>query len=306
MRSILRTVVVASAALGTAVLGAPAVAAAEEPTAERRPAVESTAVQSTVGYDVSYPQCDRTLPGDAAFAVIGVNGGIATTENRCLADQWEWADDSSGAVPAQPRAQLYVNTANPGEVREQVTTWPSRGVNRYGVCDGGNSAACSYEYGVERAENDVRIVLGTLGDLDGDAAIDSPADLVGLRWWLDVETMNTWQTDGAAAQRNNRATLEGMTDHLESVGGRVGLYSTGYQWGEIVGDVPSWSSLHGLDSWLAGARSLSGAEANCADDPLVDGGRVVLTQYVEDDLDHNRSCVAGVRWPGSVPSGSRD
>ncbi|WP_052090622.1 glycoside hydrolase family 25 domain-containing protein [Modestobacter caceresii] len=301
MRSILRTAVVATAAVGAAVLGAPATASAEEP----RPELRST-VEGTVGYDVSYPQCDRTLPDDAAFAVIGVNGGIATTENPCLADQWEWANDSSGAEPAQPRAQLYVNTANPGEVREQVTTWPSRGVNRYGACDGGNSAACSYEYGVERAENDVRIVLDTLGDLDGDAAIEDPADLVGLRWWLDVETMNTWQTDGAAAQRNNRATLEGMTDHLESVGGRVGLYSTGYQWGEIVGDVPSWSSLHGLDSWLAGARSIRGAVANCADEPLVDGGRVVLTQYVEDDLDHNRSCVADARWAGSAASGSRD
>ncbi|MCZ2810185.1 hypothetical protein O2W15_01935 [Modestobacter sp. VKM Ac-2979] len=287
MRSTLRTAVVASAALGAAVLGAPATASAEEP----GPQLRST-VGSTVGYDVSYPQCDRTLPDDAAFAVIGVNGGIATTENRCLADQWEWADDSSGAVPAQPRAQLYVNTANPGEVREQVTTWPRLGVNRYGVCDGDNSAACSYEYGVDRAEDDVRIVLDTLGDLDGDAAIEDRSDLVGLRWWLDVETMNTWQTDGAAAQRNNRATLEGMTDHLESVGGRVGLYSTGYQWGEIVGDVPSWSSLHGLDSWLAGARSLSGAVANCSDSPLVDGGRVIMTQYVEDDLDHNHSCVA--------------
>ncbi|MCZ2818452.1 hypothetical protein [Modestobacter sp. VKM Ac-2984] len=290
MRSILRTAVVAAAALGATVLGAPAAGAAEEPT-ERRGAT----VQSTVGYDVSHPQCGQTLPDDAAFAVIGVNGGIATTENRCLADQWEWANESSGAVPAQPRAQLYVNTANPGEVREQVTTWPRLGVNRYGVCDGDNSAACSYEYGVDRAENDVRIVLDTLGDASpgaGDIAVESRADLVGLRWWLDVETMNTWQTDGAAAQRNNRATLEGMTDHLESVGGRVGLYSTGYQWGEIVGDVPSWSSLHGLDSWLAGARSLSGAVANCSDAPLVDGGRVIMTQYVEDDLDHNHSCVA--------------
>ncbi|MCZ2804371.1 hypothetical protein O2W18_04585 [Modestobacter sp. VKM Ac-2983] len=296
MRSILRTAVVAVAALGTTVLGTPAAGAAEEPTAERRSATApSPTGQSPVGYDVSHPQCGQTLPDDAAFAVIGVNGGIATTENPCLADQWEWANDSSGAVPAQPRAQLYVNTANPGEVRGQVTTWPRLGVNRYGVCDGDNSAACSYEYGVDRAENDVRIVLDTLGEASpgaGDIAVDSRADLVGLRWWLDVETMNTWQSDGAAAQRNNRATLEGMTDHLESVGGRVGLYSTGYQWGEIVGEVPSWSSLHGLDSWLAGARSLSGAVANCSDDPLVGGGRVIMTQYVEDDLDHDHSCVA--------------
>ncbi|GAA4739551.1 hypothetical protein GCM10023328_20740 [Modestobacter marinus] len=290
MRSTRRAALTLAGALGVLAVASPA--AAEQP------------APSTVGYDVSYPQCDTELPDDAAYAVIGVNGGIATTENPCLAEQWEWAHDSSGAEPAQPRAQLYVNTANPGEVRQQVSTWPRSGATRYGVCDGDNSAACSYEYGVDRAEDDVEMVLDTLGDLPGDAAVTED-DLEGLRWWLDVETMNTWQTDGAAAQRNNRATLEGMTDHLESVGGRVGLYSTGYQWGEIVGDVPAWSSLHGLDSWLAGARSLPGAIANCADAPLVDGGRVVLTQYVEDDLDHNHSCVESVRWPGSAPSGPR-
>jgi hypothetical protein len=324
MRSILRTAVVAATALGTSVLGAPVVALAEEPTAGNSRAestagsgssrAESTAgssrsrAESTVGYDVSHPQCGETLPDDAAFAIIGVNGGIATTENPCLADQWEWANESSGAVSAQPRAQLYVNTANPGEVRDQVTTWPRLGVNRYGACDGDNSAACSYEYGVDRAANDVRMVLDTLGEAPPgaeDIALESRADLAGLRWWLDVETMNTWQTEGARAQRNNRATLEGMTDHLESVGGRVGLYSTGYQWGEIVGEVPSWSSLHGLDSWLAGARSRSGAVANCADEPLVDGGRVVLTQYVEDDLDHNQSCVAADRTSAPTTSGAR-
>ncbi|WP_299954228.1 hypothetical protein [uncultured Modestobacter sp.] len=244
---------------------------------------------STVGYDVSYPQCGTELPDDAAYAVIGVNGGIATTENPCLADQWEWAHGSSGAVSAQPVAQLYVNTANPGEVRAQVSTWPRTGVNRYGVCDGGNTAACSYEYGVDRAEDDVRMVLDILGDLPGDAAV-TEADLEGLRWWLDVETMNTWQTDGVQARRNNRATLEGMADHLTSVGGWVGLYSTGYQWGEIVGDVPRWSSLYELDSWLAGAQSWAGAVHNCRDEPLVEGGQVVLSQYVVDDLDHDHSC----------------
>jgi len=296
MRTTVRAAVVAGTALVCAVLGVPAAAATEPVPAPG------------VGYDVSHPQCDDSLPVDAAFAVVGVNGGTATTENSCLADQWAWAIGSSGASswgarPAQPRAQLYVNTANPGEVRDQVTTWPRSGDNRYGLCDGDNSAACSYEYGLARAEDDVRIVLDTLGPSAagaGDAGLGA-ADLVGLSWWLDVETMNTWQTDGAQAQRNNRATLEGMADHLRSLGSRVGLYSTSYQWARIVGTVPPSSSLYELDSWLAGARTLRAAVANCSDEPLVGGGRVVLTQYVVDDLDHDRACRSGAERPPGAP-----
>ena len=58
-------------------------------------------------------------------------------------EQLTWAWGSSGEVLSQPKAQLYLNTANPGEVRDQVTTWPSTGGTPYGTCDGGNTMACS-------------------------------------------------------------------------------------------------------------------------------------------------------------------
>ncbi|OMQ16369.1 hypothetical protein A7K94_0202985 [Modestobacter sp. VKM Ac-2676] len=209
-----------------------------------------------------------------------------------------WATGAGGEVPGQPPVQFYVNTANPGQVRDQVTTWPELGSNRYGDCDGTNSAACSYEYGTARAAGDVRMVLRAARELaaaDDDvpaeiAAVQDVTDLVGYRWWLDVETMNTWQLGGADAQRNNRATLEGMTDHLTALGGEVGLYSTGYQWRLIVGAVPEESSLTGLDSWLAGADDRQDATRMCRSDPLVDGGEVALVQYVVGRLDHNRAC----------------
>ena len=35
----------------------------------------ASAAPTKVGYDVSYPQCDTSLPRDRAFAIIGVNGG---------------------------------------------------------------------------------------------------------------------------------------------------------------------------------------------------------------------------------------
>ncbi len=125
------------------------------------------------------------------------------------------------------------------------------------------------------------------------AGIDD--DPAGYTWWLDVETMNTWQTGSDAALARNRAALEGMADYFESVGADVGVYSTGYQWRRIVGSVEPDSVLYDLDSWLAGAESRSGAQENCDEPPLTGGGRVVLAQYVEDDLDHDVSCVGSPR-----------
>jgi hypothetical protein len=106
-----------------------------------------------------------------------------------------------------------------------------------------------------------------------------------FKWWLDVETENSWE----ATTSNNVADLEGMADYFTSVGGRVGLYSTSYQWGQIAGTVSSSSSLYGLDSWLPGARSLSGAQANCKL-PALTGGSVTLTQYVSKQIDYDYSC----------------
>ncbi|RFU18888.1 glycoside hydrolase family 25 domain-containing protein [Geodermatophilus marinus] len=239
-----------------------------------------------VGYDVSHPQCDEDLPEDPAFAVVGVNGGLATRPNPCLAEQLEWAAESAtGRVSGQPEVQLYLNTANPGQVRHLVTTWPESGRSPYGRCLGGNTLACSWQYGWLRSYASVNsffVPAATEADLDPDPA--------GYRWWLDVETMNTWQERSPEAAARNRAALEGMTDHLTGLGAEVGLYSTGYQWGRIAGQVPPDSPLYELDSWLAGATTRSEAAANCTLPPLVGGGRVVLAQYVTGGLDHNHPC----------------
>jgi hypothetical protein len=245
----------------------------------------ASAAPSGGGYDVSYPQCSSTLPGGQAWAVVGVNGGLATTANPCLSGQLSWAARSSGAVAAQPKAQLYLNTANPGQIRNQVTTWPKAGVTPYGTCTGGNTTACSWQYGFERARNSVTNIFAPAAVTAGVSA--SPSDYV---WWLDVETTNTWQSGSSAALGRNRATLEGMTAYLTGSGGKVGLYSTAYQWKTIAGTVPAGSSLRSLNSWLAGASSLAGASGNCANPPLVPGGAVVMTQYVSGGWDLDVSC----------------
>ncbi len=238
-----------------------------------------------VGYDVSHPQCDEDLPRERAFAVVGVNGGLSTRANPCLQEQLTWAWESSGEVDGQPRAQLYLNTANPGQLLDEITTWPRSGATPYGECDGGNSTACSWQYGWERAQNSV---LSFFTPAARAARVDSqPSRYV---WWLDVETMNTWQYGSDDAADRNRATLEGMAAYLLSRGAEVGVYSTGRQWGQIVGEVDDDSVLAGLDSWLAGSVSAEQAADACSDDPLVADGDVALTQYVRDDWDRNVAC----------------
>jgi hypothetical protein len=271
MSTRLRSVLVVALAVAAAVLAVPGTA---------------SAAPTTVGYDVSYPQCGKVLPGDRAFAVVGVNGGLSTKANPCLSTQLAWASKSSGAVPTQPKVQVYLNTANPGEVRAQVSTWPSAGTNSYGRCDGSNSAACSYQYGWERAGNSVVSFFAPAAQ-----AARVETDPAGYTWWLDVETMNTWQSGSSDARARNRATLEGMTDYLVSRGARVGLYSTNSQWGQIVGSVPATSTLAGKPSWLAGATTINGARANCAKPALVPAGKVTMTQYVQSGWDRNNSCL---------------
>lgn len=270
MRNLLRSALVVALAVAAAALAVPGTA---------------SAAQTTVGFDVSYPQCGKTLPALRAFAVVGVNGGLATKPNPCLGTQLAWAWKSSGVVSTEPAAQVYLNTANPGEIRNQVSTWPKTGTTPYGLCDGGNSAACSYQYGWERASNSVTSFFAPAAQAAG-----VKTDPSGYTWWLDVETMNTWQSGSSEARARNRATLEGMTDYVVSRGGKVGVYSTNSQWGQIVGSVPATSPLAGKPSWLAGATSLSGAKANCAKPALVPGGKVTLTQYVQSGWDRNYSC----------------
>jgi hypothetical protein len=249
------------------------------------PAGTASAATTAGGYDISYPQCGSSLPTGQAWGVVGVNGGKATSANPCLSAQLSWAAKSSGAVTAQPKAQLYLNTANPGEVRDQVTTWPKAGSTPYGPCTGGNDSACSWQYGWERAQYSVTSFFVPAA---GSATVDStPAHYT---WWLDVEIGNTWQSGSSAALARNRATLEGMTAYLSGTGAPVGVYSTASQWRSIAGSVGSGSNVYRLPSWLAGATSLSNARTSCSKPPLVAGGSVLMTQYVSGGLDRDVSC----------------
>jgi hypothetical protein len=235
--------------------------------------------QSLLGNDVSWPQCGKDLPKGQAFAIVGVNNGLANTTNPCLTEQLAWAAGSSGAAE-QPKVSLYVNTANPGKAG---SWWPTSDEypvgspvdNPYGSCKAKDyGKACAYMYGYAKAWDDAYI-----------RGISNPANYV---WWLDVETGNSWSTTDKDA---NRAVLEGMTDFFNSIDAEgVGIYSTGSQWSQIVGTVNSSSNLYRLPSWLAGARTLTGAKGNCSNPPLTPGGDVELTQFVSRGFDYDYSC----------------
>ena len=228
---------------------------------------------SLLGNDISYPQCNTTLPSGQAFGIVGVNGGLATTTNPCLAQELAWAAKSTGAT-YQPKVQLYANTANPGGLN--TASWPTSGTNRYGTCDHSNSLACAYQYGWNRAVEDTTV-----------RGVTNPNRYI---WWLDVETTNTWDTTAGSAQRN-AADLEGMVTRFQNIGAKVGLYSSTYQWNQIVGSsVSRTSNLNGLPNWLAGAADLAHAKANCFVTPLTKNGQIQLTQYTVGGLDYDYSC----------------
>lgn len=272
MSKLLRSLLVLGAALATLVVTVPAAQAATTTLPE--------------GYDVSYPQCGSTNLPTGAFGVVGVNGGLATTMNSCLAAQLQWAWNSTG-TSALPKANVYLNTANPGQIRKQVTTWPTSSLSSdpYGTCKGGNDTACSWQYGYNRALVSVEQFFKPQANQAGVSADPSV-----YTWWLDVETANTWETGGPQAQNNNRAALEGWTYYLQLAGARVGLYSTASQWRQIVGStVTQSSSLYALNSWLAGATTSDGAASNCTAAPLTHGP-VTLAQFVTGGLDHDLSC----------------
>lgn len=265
-------------------LGGVSVASAAKPSAPR-----ST---TPLGIDVSWPQCGQTLPTDHAFGIVGVNDGLANTTNPCLSDQLSWAQRAIGGT-SQEAVQLYVNTANPGGLR--TDSWPVSNVdpvgdetnNPYGTCDGEDTLACAWQYGWNRAVEDVHERFAPSA-----TAIGLDARAASYVWWLDVETENTWKTTGTVfAYQSNAAVLEGMTAYFKQQGVRVGLYSTAAQWSQIVGkSVGINSNLNKLPNWRPGGASLKTAKDACKAAPLTAGGTVVLTQFVSRGLDYNYAC----------------
>jgi hypothetical protein len=207
----------------------------------------SAATPATLAYDVSFPQCGKALPSSASLLIIGANHGKPFTANPCTANQYQWAKHL-GATAA-----YYVNSSNPGT---KDAHW--------------QAAGSDYQYGRNAAADAFNAISKTTKAASGH------------RWWVDVETMNTWSSDKAA----NVAVIQGMVDELTARSGVVaGVYSTTTQWARITGG----AQASAVPSWLAPAKDRTAAAAACAT-PAFTGGSMRLVQYPSNGFDADYIC----------------
>jgi hypothetical protein len=241
----------------------------------------SAALRALTGYDISYPQCGGAYPSDIAFGTVGVTRGIVFSANPCLgaggtgASQLAWAGRNAG---------LYMNTGNPGP--KLSSRWPI-GQTSPRACAtaaslGTDTAGCAYDYGWNSAASAYATAVRAYVSL-GWTTSGSTRTPVANRWWLDVETANSWRTN----VRLNIAALHGAADYLKSVGAAsVGFYSFGTMWNQITGGTTAFAAY---PSWVAGASTLRGAKANCTR-PAFTGGATVLAQYFASGFDADYPC----------------
>jgi hypothetical protein len=79
------------------------------PTLHTPSAAPAASITSPQGFDVSHPQCGKTLPVKAGFGIVGVIGGKPLTTNSCFARQMQWARGLSAYA-------VYVNTSYPRHI----------------------------------------------------------------------------------------------------------------------------------------------------------------------------------------------
>jgi hypothetical protein len=300
MRRLVTHIVVqaAAASLAAMAMAAPALAAVNHSNG-------SASGSALTGNDLSYPQCGAAFPASPAFGIVGVNGGQANDLNPCLGPssaypsygqaELYWAVAAATGASSQPKASLYVNTADPGNLYDgtPIADWPKTGATPYAACTtttvttpkgtftvGRNSPACAWQYGYSKATQDVSWVAAAARAIDGQKPpVTVPTAAKSYPWWLDVEIQNSWKT-GTSGHAMNIADLQGMIAALEHAGATaIGAYFTSYQWTTITGGTTSSSgSLYQIPNWIPGAKTLAGAESHCRLASFT-AGRIVITQW---------------------------
>jgi len=211
-----------------------------------------------LGFDVSWPNCGRTLPTGSVLAVIGVTGGKPYTKNPCLREQY-----LAARLHGEVRFYLNLNkprgavSLNGGAGHCSTTDWDCRGFN----------------YGWHAASSAWRYAVSQIGDRP-----------LRTRWWLDIETSNTWSSN----KHVNARVIAGALAFLRTRGhaDRVGVYSTTYQWRQIAG-----TYRPGVAVWYATAEtSARRAAAFCHSRYSFTGGPVRMVQYAPVRIDRDYLC----------------
>ena len=221
----------------------------------------SAQLMTTFGWDVSWPQCGRQLPGGPrGYAIIGVTDGHLFDMNPCLDEQHRWST-RNGSLGG-----LYVNVNWPSRAAE-----PELAARMADACGAADLPCQLYQWGFR----------GVTAAIDGADALDVSAPM----WWLDVETVNRWSGDKAL----NSRIIQGAIDALEARDIAVGIYSTWYQWGVIAGDFSP-----GLPNWVAGPNNAEEAAEACVNGRTFGGGVPWMVQYPFKGFDGNLLCEPGV------------
>lgn len=237
---------------------------------------------SPTGYDISYPQCGASFPSSVLFGIVGVNDGIVYSANPCLgtgdgASALAWAEHYDGAGGAI----LYASTADPGP--SLSSHWPT-GQTSPEYCDPSqpDSTACSYDYGWNASANSYQDAVNAyiqIGELSAGATHTSMPN----RWWLDVETANSWESNFS----NNVADLQGAIAYLKSQSiSSIGIYTNSSSWQTITGGSRAFASY---PYWQPGSKRQSTAQSYCGTTGIT-GGPVTYSQYAYQGFDADVRC----------------
>jgi len=206
----------------------------------------------STGVDVSYPNCSASIPA-VSFGVVGVGNGIVYGHNSCLGSEAKNFLDLS----------LYANSGLNASKSSSYYVQAQVGCN-------GDVNCAAYNYGYNAGKDAVSYA----------ASQGSTTS----KWWIDVETSNTWNKDVV----QNQKSLQGEYDALIAAGATtVGVYSTTAQWQSITGswqnNWPSW----GATTWTTAAQ----AQTYCTGHQFT-GGPSLLMQYKshQSKIDQDVAC----------------
>lgn len=216
-------------------------------------AAQGQYVTGSTGVDVGWPNCSATIPAES-FGIVGVSDGTGYSTNPCINAQ-------ASSFPLN--VSLYVNTGWDNKSTHINAKTPR-------VCGRRDNNCLAYNYGYNA------------GLYAYNAA--TSAGVHSTTWWLDVETVNTWNRNTT----QNQNSLQGEHDALMANGATmVGVYSTTAQWKSITAswknNWPSW----GATTWQTAAQ----AQTYCTGHQFT-GGPSILMQYTPQGatLDQDVAC----------------
>jgi hypothetical protein len=184
----------------------------------------STLAQHTLGFDVSWPNCDTPIPEEAKFGIVGVNGGSPFEINPCLVQEVEH-------FKSKPLS-LYVNSSYPGSgAAHAPEPLPI-------PCPVKPELCTAYEWGYVSGKHD--------------AETAKSQNVHSLEWWIDVETQNAWRGN----VHEHRTVLLAMTDAIRTYVSQnegvnagdiyIGFYSKRILWDRITEDKNAANEQDGL------------------------------------------------------------